>query len=76
MQIFVECTLSGKTHTLEVAASDKIESVITKMQDKEGISPDEMRLMFGRIWLEDVRTISDYDIKDKSTLKLCLRSRN
>ena len=74
MQVFVK-TLSGKTISVECEPDESIESLKAKIMEKEGVPPDQQRIIFGGKQLDAQKNLSDYDIDDDDTLHLVLRLR-
>eukprot|EP00415_Alexandrium_ostenfeldii_P004303 UN4303 len=74
MPIFV-ITLTDKTITLDLEASDAIHNIWVNIRDEEGDPPDHARLVFAGKHLDDGKTLSDYNFQKESTIQLTVRLR-
>lgn len=74
MQIFIK-NLAGKTTTVDVEPTDPISTLKSRIEEKEGIPPEDQRLIYNGKDLEPQRTVQDYDIQKEATLHLVLRLR-
>lgn len=74
MSIFVK-SIDGKTRTIQCSRNSTIAEIKRSMQEKEGLNPDEQRLIFAGKNLDDDKTLMDYNITNDTTIHLVLRVR-
>lgn len=72
LKLYVK-TLSGKTISIETDPEESIENLKKKILEKEGVPIDQQRIIFSGKQLDNLKTLSDYDIEEDSTLYLVLR---
>ena len=70
MQIYVYRIATNGTITIDIEASDSIENLKSKIQDKEGIPPDQQYLYYNSKLLQDGTTLADNNIQDGNTIQL------
>ena len=75
MQIFVKTLVEGVTYSFDLKPTDTVDHLRLCLQDRKGIPPDQLRLIFGGKQLETGHTLADYGIQEGSTIHSALRLR-
>lgn len=68
-------TLTGKEIEIDIEPTDKVERIKERVEEKEGIPPQQQRLIYSGKQMNDEKTAADYKIQGGSVLHLVLALR-